>query len=73
VLRWSPDSCGEQTIDKTPPESDTTGSTPKIFKSPELIQARVPGSNAVDKILVEETVVEKTVSSRKVLKVLTLN
>ncbi len=65
VLTWSPDSEGEQTIGKTPPESDTTGSTPEIFKSPELIQGRVPGSNAVDKTLVEETVVEKTVPPRK--------
>ena len=65
VLRWSPDSEGEQTIDKTPPESDTTGSTPEIFKSPELIQGRVPGSNTVEETLVEETIVEKTVPLRK--------
>ncbi len=37
VLRWSTDSEPEQTIDKphqTTPESDTTGSTPEMFKSP---------------------------------------
>ncbi len=40
VLRWSPDSEGEQKIDKTPPESDTTGSTPEIFKSFSRVNTR---------------------------------
>ncbi len=66
VLRWSTDSEPEQTIDKpnqTTPESDTTGSTPEIFKSPEIIQGRVPGSDSVS--LVGVTLVEETVGQNK--------
>ncbi len=33
----------KQTIETTPPESDTTGSTPEMFRSPEVIQDKVPG------------------------------
>ncbi len=48
-------------MDKTPPESDTTGSTPEMFRSPELIQDRVPGS-----IVQKKTVEQNTKAPRKV-------
>ncbi len=53
--RLSPDSDVQETMDKTPPDSDTTGSTPEMFRSPELIQDRVPGS-----IVQKKTVEAKT-------------
>ena len=67
VLRWSHDSDVEETKDQTPENitSDTTGSTPEIFKSPDLVQDRVSGSNGNDTSLGEETVVAKTVPPRK--------
>jgi hypothetical protein len=67
VLRWSPDSGVEETKDQTPENipSDTTGSTPEIFKSPDLVQDRVPGSNAKDTSSGDKTVVAKTVPPRK--------
>ncbi len=66
VLRCSTDSEAEQTIDKpnqTSPESDTTGITPDIFKSPENSQGRVPGSES--STLVKTTSVEKTIGEMK--------
>ena len=67
VLQWSPDSEAEQTKEKTPENitSDTTGSTPEMLQSPDIIQDRVPGSNANDTSLGEQTVVAKTVPPRK--------
>jgi hypothetical protein len=47
VLRWSSDEDGDNT-QKTTLASDTTGSTPDIFKSPELSKGRVPGSIETD-------------------------
>ncbi len=65
VLRWSPDIESEQTIEKTPPQSDTTGSTPEMFKSPEINQDRVPGFISENHPELTPTVVEKTVAPRK--------
>ena len=68
VLRWSTDSEQEQTNDKpdqTTPQSDTTGSTPEMFKSPEVIQDRVPGSIVDETTRMEQTVVQKTKAPRK--------
>jgi hypothetical protein len=59
--RLSPDSDVQETMDKTPPDSDTTGSTPEMFRSPELIQDRVPGS-----IVQKKTVEQNTKAPRKV-------
>jgi hypothetical protein len=47
VLRWSSDEDGDNT-DKTALGSDTTGSTPDLFKSPEQSKGRVPGSVETD-------------------------
>ena len=38
--RLSPDSDVQETMDKTPPDSDTTGSTPEIFKSFSRVNTR---------------------------------
>jgi hypothetical protein len=68
VLRWSTDSDAEERVDitnQTMAESDTTGSTPEICKSPQLVQGRVPGSNSNITTVVEETVLEKTVKPRQ--------
>jgi hypothetical protein len=68
VLRWSQDSEQEQTNDKpdqTPPQSDTIGSTPEMFKSPDVIQDRVPGSIVDETTRMEQTVVQKTKAPRK--------
>ncbi len=69
ALRWSTDSEGEQTNDKpdqTTPQSDTTGSTPEMFKSPpEVTQDRVPGSIIDETTRMEQTVVQKTKAPRK--------
>jgi hypothetical protein len=59
--RLSPDSDVQQTMDTTPPESDTTGSTPEMFRSPELIQHRVLGS-----IVKKKAVEQNTKAPRKV-------
>jgi hypothetical protein len=54
VLRWSTDSDNEKiTDDKTYDTTaalDTTGSTPDIFKSPEMTDKRVPGSNITNRV-----------------------
>jgi hypothetical protein len=53
VLRWSSDSDVEKITDKTDDmtaASDTTGSTPDIFKSPEMTDKRVPGSIITDRV-----------------------
>ena len=47
VLRWSSDEDGDNT-EKTTLGSDTTESTPDIFKSPEQCKGRVPGSIVTD-------------------------
>ena len=47
VLRWSSDE-DEDNTEKTTLASDTTGSTPDIFKPPELSKGRVPGSIETD-------------------------
>jgi hypothetical protein len=47
VLRWSSDEDGDNT-DKTTLGSDTTGSTPDLFKSPEQSKGRVAGSIVTD-------------------------
>ncbi len=63
VLRWSTDSEQEQTKDKpdqTTPESDTTGSTPEMFKSPEVRQDTVPGAIVDETTRMEQTVVQKS-------------
>jgi hypothetical protein len=49
VLRWSSDEEGDKT-QKTTLASDTTGSTPDMFKSPETREERVPGSIVTDTI-----------------------
>ncbi len=54
-----------QAITETPPESDTTGSTPEMFKSPEIIQDKVPGFITENHPDMEPTVVQKTVAPRK--------
>ncbi len=55
----------EQTIEKTPPGSDTTVSTPEMFKSPEIIQDKVPGFISENHPEMEPTIVQKTVAPRK--------
>ncbi len=67
VLQWSPDSEAEQTKEKTPENitSDTTGSTPEMLQSPDIIPDRVPGSNANDTSEGDKTVMAKTVPPRK--------
>jgi hypothetical protein len=68
VLRWSTDSEPEQTYDKpnqTTPQSDTTGSTPEIFKSPQVVQDRVPGSIVDNTTRLEQTELQKTKAPRK--------
>jgi hypothetical protein len=68
VLRWSTDSEPEQTNDipdQTTPQSDTTGSTPDMFKSPQIVQDRVPGSIVEDSTRTEQTEVQKTKAPRK--------
>jgi hypothetical protein len=70
VLRLSTDSEAEQRKEQTPEniQSDSTDSTPEMFKSPDVIQDRVPGSNTNETSLVEETVeatIVSTVSTRK--------
>jgi hypothetical protein len=45
VLRWSSE---EDDTQKTTLESDSTGSTPDILRSPEMTKGRVPGSNETD-------------------------
>lgn len=59
--RLSSGSDVQEIMDKTPPDSDTTGSTPEMFRSPELIQDRVPGS-----IVQKKTVEAKTKAPRRV-------
>ena len=54
-----------QAISETPPESDTTGSTPEMTKSPEIIQDKVPGFITENHPDMEPTVVEKTVAPKK--------
>ena len=49
----------------TPPQSDTTGSTPDMFKSPEINQDKVPGFISENHPDFEPTVVQKTVARRK--------
>ncbi len=49
VLRWSSEEEGDNTPTTTL-ASDTTGSTPDMFKSPETSQKRVPGSIVTDTI-----------------------
>jgi hypothetical protein len=49
VLRWSSEEEGDNTP-TTNLASDTTGSTPDMFKSPETSQERVPGSIVTDTI-----------------------
>jgi hypothetical protein len=55
VLRWSSDEDGDNT-EKTTLASDTTGSTPDIFKSPGLSKGRVPGS--IDTDIVSDYVIQ---------------
>jgi hypothetical protein len=53
VLRWSPDSDKEEMTERGPDrtiESDSTGSTPETFKSPDIVQGRVTGSFVTDTI-----------------------
>jgi hypothetical protein len=54
VLRWSTDSDQEEMTERGPDRkigSDTTGSTPDICKSPDIVQDRVPGSLVTKRIL----------------------
>ena len=55
----------KQTIETTPPESDTTSSTPEMFRSPDVIQDKVPGFIMENHPDLEPTVVQKTVAPRK--------
>ena len=49
----------------TPPQSDTTGSTPEMFQSPDLMQDKVPGFISENHPDFEPTVVQNTVAPRK--------
>jgi hypothetical protein len=64
VLRWSSDEDGDNT-QKTTLASDTTGSTPDIFKSPELSKGRVPGAIITDTI--NDYVIEASPKKRQTL------
>jgi hypothetical protein len=53
VLRWSSNSDKEEMTDRGEDrtiESNSTGSTPEIFKSPDIVQGRVTGSVVTDTV-----------------------